>query len=63
MLFLLAFHLHKTMPGKLVALTLQPTLSLQGQLSSLHHAEEVGASMSRATVSPAKRRSTLKILL
>ena len=31
----------KTMPGKLVALTLKLTLSLHCQLCSLHHAEDV----------------------
>ena len=32
------------MSGKLVALTLQLTLSLQSQLCPLHHPEDVGAS-------------------
>jgi hypothetical protein len=44
MIFLLGFPLCKTMPGKLVVLALQPTLSLQCQLCSLHHAEDVGTS-------------------
>lgn len=42
MMFLQGFHLHQTMPGKLLALSLQPTLPLKNRLFSLHHAEDVG---------------------
>ncbi|XP_052019119.1 uncharacterized protein LOC127669352 [Apodemus sylvaticus] len=59
MIFLVGLHLHKTMPGKLEALTLQSTLSLPGQLCSLHHAEDVDKAKEMMQSSPSFDKDTL----